>query len=82
MEMNNKKRRQSMILYVIIALAVMFALNQSFNAYQRKRIQEVSYSEFLSMVDHDKVRDVELDTGTGTIRFTDGDEKDEKTNIY
>ena len=79
MEMNNKKRRQSMFLYVIIALAVMLALNQSFNAYQRTRVQEVSYSKFLSMVDQDKVSEVELDTGTGTIRFTASDTDDDVT---
>ena len=75
MEMNNKKRRQSMILYVIIALAVMFALNQSFNAYQRKRIQEVSYSEFLSKVEAKQVENVELDTSSSRILYTtkDGD---------
>ncbi|MEE0026175.1 MAG: ATP-dependent metallopeptidase FtsH/Yme1/Tma family protein, partial [Atopobiaceae bacterium] len=82
MEMNNKKRRQSMILYVIIALAVMVAVQQSFATFQRKSIKDVSYSEFLTMVEHDKVKEVELNTGTGIIRFTDGETKDPNTNVY
>jgi cell division protease FtsH len=56
MEMNNKKRRQSMILYVLIAVAVMFAINQSFVTFQQQKIKQVTYSEFLTMVDTNKVR--------------------------
>ncbi len=82
MEMNNKKRRQSMFLYVIIALAVMFAVNQSFNTFQSAQIKNVSYSEFLSMVDANKVKEVKLNTGTGKIRFTDGKQGEEGTQVY
>ncbi len=82
MEMNNKKRRQSMFLYIIIALAVMFAINQSFNVFQRNQIKEVSYSEFLSMVEHDKVVEAQLNTGNGIIRFTDGKSGEEGTQVY
>ena len=38
MEMNNQKRRRSMFLYAIIAIAVMLAVNQSMTMYQRKQI--------------------------------------------
>ena len=82
MDMNNKKRRQSMILYVIIALAVMFAVNQTITSVSHQQIQEVSYSDFLSMVDKDKVKEVNLNTGTATIRFTDGKSGDPDTQIY
>ncbi|MDO4798637.1 MAG: ATP-dependent zinc metalloprotease FtsH [Coriobacteriales bacterium] len=82
MEMNNKKRRQSMILYVIIALAVLFAVNQSFVSFNNAQIKNVSYSEFLSMVDANKVKEVKLNTGTGTIRFTDGKQGEEGTQVY
>ncbi|MDO4536959.1 MAG: ATP-dependent zinc metalloprotease FtsH [Coriobacteriales bacterium] len=71
MEMNNKKRRQSMILYVIIALALMLAINQSLNIFKSQQIKNVTYSEFLSMVEQDKVGEAKLNTGTGTISFTD-----------
>lgn len=82
MEMNNKKRRQSMLLYVIIALAVVLAVQQSFAVYQKNLVKEVSYSEFLTMVEKNKVKEVELNTGTGTIRFTDGDSGNKDTQIY
>ena len=72
MEMNNKKRRQSMFLYVIIAMAILLAIQQSFMTFQRNSIQNVSYSEFLNMVEQGKVKEVQLNTGTGKIRFTDG----------
>ena len=82
MEMNNKKRRQSMFLYVIIAMAILLAIQQSFMTFQRNSIQSVSYSEFLNMVEQDKVKEVQLNTGTGKIRFTDGDQSNQDTKTY
>ncbi|MDD5799829.1 MAG: ATP-dependent zinc metalloprotease FtsH [Coriobacteriales bacterium] len=71
MDMNDKKRRQSMIIYIIIAIAILFALNQGANVYQQQQIQTVSYSDFLTMVDNDKVDTVELNTSSNTIKFTE-----------
>ena len=71
MEMDNKKRRRSMFLYIIIALAVMIAINQSFDLFQRQSIKNVTYSEFLTMVQQDKVQEVDLNTANGRISFTD-----------
>ena len=85
MEMNDKKRRQSMILYVIIAIAILFAINQGSSVVQHQQVQQVSYSDFLTMVDGDKVDEVELDTGDSTIRFTtkqDGEGKVYETNVF
>ena len=82
MEMNNKKRRQSMFLYVIIALVIIIALQQSFTMFQHTSVQQVSYSEFLGMIKDNNVKDVDLNTGTGKIKFTDGDAKDSNTKTY
>ncbi|MEE8704625.1 MAG: ATP-dependent zinc metalloprotease FtsH [Olsenella sp.] len=85
MEMNDKKRRQSMILYVIIAIAILFAINQGTSVAQRQQVQQVSYSDFITMVDGDKVDEVELDTGDSTIRFTtkqDGEGTIYETNVF
>ncbi|MGI6755595.1 MAG: ATP-dependent zinc metalloprotease FtsH [Atopobiaceae bacterium] len=85
MEMNDKKRRQSMILYVIIALAIMFAINQGANVVQRQQIKEVSYSDFISQVDSDAVSEVELDQSSSTIRYTtksDGQDVVYETTLF
>ena len=82
MEMNNQKRRRSMFLYIIIAVAIMLALNQSWTMFQRQSIKEVTYSEFLTMVQQNKVHDVDLNTGTGKIAFTDGEQGKEGTTTY
>jgi len=70
MEMNDKKKRQSMILYVIIAIAVAIAVNQIlYPNLQQNQVKDVSYSEFLSMVDNDEVKSVELDSSNSKISF-------------
>lgn len=70
MEMNDKKKRQSMILYVIIAIAVAIAVNQIlYPNLQQNQVKDVSYSEFLSMVDNDEVKSVELDSSNSKSRF-------------
>ncbi|WP_343005870.1 MULTISPECIES: ATP-dependent zinc metalloprotease FtsH [unclassified Collinsella] len=74
--MNDKKKRQSMILYVIIAIAAIVALQSVvYPSLERAQVREVSYSEFIDMVDDDEVADVQLDTGSGKITFTSKDEE-------
>ncbi|WP_293814083.1 ATP-dependent zinc metalloprotease FtsH [uncultured Parolsenella sp.] len=74
--MNDKKKRQSMILYVIIAIAAIVALQSVvYPSLERAQVREVSYSEFIDMVDDDEVADVHLDTGSGKITFTSKDEE-------
>ena len=69
--MDNKKKRQSMILYVIIAIAAIVALNSVvYPSIERATVKDVSYSEFIDMVDDDQVDEVSLDTGSGKITFT------------
>ena len=73
--MDNKKKRQSMILYVIIAIAAIVALNSVvYPSIERATVKDVSYSEFIDMVDDDKVGEVSLDTGSGKITFTSKDD--------
>ena len=73
--MDNQKKRQSMILYVIIAIAAIVALNSVvYPSIERATVKDVSYSEFIDMVDDDKVGEVSLDTGSGKITFTSKDD--------
>lgn len=73
--MNDKKKRQSMILYVIIAIAAIVALQSVvYPSLERAQVREVSYSEFIDMVDDNKVDEVSLDTKSGKITFTSKDE--------
>ena len=78
--MDNKKKRQSMIMYVIIAIAAIVALNSVvYPNIQRATVKDVDYSEFITMVDEDKVSDVTLPSGTGKISFK---AKDDATTTY
>ncbi len=73
MEMNDHKRRQSLIVYAIIGIALGIALRTMlYPSIMSSRVEEVSYSTFLSMVDDGKVEQVELTTGDNEIRFTTG----------
>ena len=82
MDMNNNRRRRSMILYFIIAIMLLFAIHQTFNTFMQPQTNTVSYSEFLNMVEQNKVKNVDLNTGTGVIRFTDGDPNNKDTKFY
>ena len=74
--MNDKKKRQSMILYVIIAIAAIVALQSVvYPSLERAQVREVSYSEFIDMVDDNEVDEVSLDTNSGKITFTSKDEE-------
>ncbi len=81
MSMNEHKRRQSLIVYAIIGIALGVALRTMlYPSILNAQVQEVSYSKFLSMVDEGKVEKVELTTGDNEIRFTVGEGTD--TKIY
>ena len=66
MEMNDKKKRQSMFLYILIGLVV-FSLLRSFvyPNIMNGAVKEASYSEFLAMVDQGEVEEVEITFTTG-----------------
>jgi len=81
MEMNDKKKRQSMFLYILIGLVV-FSLLRSFvyPNIMNGAVKEASYSEFLAMVDQGEVEEVDLDRDNGEITFTTGE--GESRQIY
>ena len=63
-----------MILYAIIACAILIAINSLFSPSRAANApKEASYSEFIQMVNDNKVDDVILDTTSGEIQFTTGD---------
>lgn len=81
MKMNESKRRQSLIVYAIIGIALAVALRTMlYPTIRNAQVKEVSYSQFLSMVDDKKVEKVELTTGENEIRFTVGEGTD--TQVY
>ncbi len=77
MDMNEHKRRQSLIVYAIIGIALGIALRTMlYPSIVNQQVKEVSYSKFLSMVDDGQVEEVELTTGDNTIKFTTGEGSD------
>ncbi len=84
--MDNKKQRQSMILYLIVAIALIFGLNSYFNPNLYQQVTDVSYSTFLEMVDDNQVSSVDLDTSTNEITFkakdSSGTEKTYSTTAF
>ncbi len=79
MEMDDRKKRQSMILYMVIAIALAIAVRTTlYPSIVSSQVTSVSYSQFLGMVDSDEVRQLQLDTSNGKIRFTTGEGDSEK----
>ena len=69
--MDDKKKRQSMIVYLIIAIALAIGLRAYlYPSITQSQVQEVSYSQFIDMVDDGDVKTVKLNTGDSKIRFT------------
>lgn len=69
MEDNDKRPRQSVILYLIIAIALLFALNSYIHPTGYQETQSVSYSQFLNMVDDNQVSKAQIDTSNNEITF-------------
>ena len=79
MDMNENKRRRSMLLYILIALIAYLAISQTLGTnLTARQVQDVSYTEFLTMVDEDQVKKVDLNTGDNTLTFTTGEGESEK----
>ncbi|MBP3885237.1 MAG: ATP-dependent metallopeptidase FtsH/Yme1/Tma family protein, partial [Olsenella sp.] len=80
MQMDDKKKRQSMVLYVIFAIVAALAIRSVlYPNIMGTEVQEVSYSDFLGKVEGGEVKQVQLNTGDGSIRFTTGEGDDKKT---
>ena len=79
MDMNENKRRRSMLLYILIALIAYLAISQTLGTnLTARQVQDVSYTEFLTMVDEGEVKKVDLNTGDNTLTFTTGEGDSEK----
>ena len=79
MNMNENKRRRSMLLYILIAIVAYLAISQAIYPNLRAtQITSVTYSEFLNMVDNNEVEKVDLNTGDNTLQFTTGEGESEK----
>ena len=74
MDMNENKRRRSMLLYILIAVVVYLAVSQTmYPALTGSQVKEVTYSEFLTMVDKKEVTQVQKTQGDATLYFTTGE---------
>ncbi|MEY8436603.1 ATP-dependent zinc metalloprotease FtsH [Atopobiaceae bacterium 24-176] len=72
--MDNKKKRQSMMLYAIIAVVVVVVLRSVvYPNVVGQTVKEVDYSTFISMVDDNKVKKVQLNTNNDSILFVSGE---------
>ena len=79
MNMDENKRRRSMLLYILIAIVVYLAVSQTmYPALSNANTKEVSYSEFLSMVDKKEVTQVQKTQGDATLYFTTGSGDDQQ----
>ena len=74
MNMDENKRRRSMLLYILIAIVVYLAVSQTmYPALLNSQTKEVSYSDFLTMVDKKEVTQVQKTQGDATLYFTTGE---------
>ncbi|WP_455136404.1 ATP-dependent zinc metalloprotease FtsH [Thermophilibacter sp.] len=79
MDMDENKRRRSMLLYVLIAIIAYLAISQALGSnLTATQVQEVTYTQFLDMVDEGQVSEVDLNTGDNTLQFTTGEGDSQK----
>ncbi len=73
MDMDDNKRRRSMLIYVLIAIVVYLAVSQTlYPNLVSSQVTETSYSQFLDDVDNNKVVSAEIDTSNNEIKYTEG----------
>ena len=73
MDMDDNKRRRSMLIYVLIAIVVYLAVSQTlYPNLVSSQVTETSYSQFLEDVDNNKVVSAEIDTSNNEIKYTEG----------
>ena len=79
MEMNNDKKRRSMIMYLIIAIIALVTLSSYLiPGIMETQIHDVSYTQFLKDIDDKSIEKVTYDTSTGEITYTTGSGTDTK----
>ena len=81
MDMNESKKRRAMITYVLIGLVVLALLNAVVApAINSNPVQQVPYTQLLSMADDGQVKEVEYNLSTGEITYSS--EADDGTKSY
>ncbi|OUO35535.1 ATP-dependent zinc metalloprotease FtsH [Olsenella sp. An290] len=74
MDMNENKRRRSMLLYILIAIVGYLAISQMLGSnLTARRVETVEYSEFVSMVEKGEVTSAKTTVGSSEITFTTGE---------
>ena len=78
MEMDDHKRRRSMILYVLIALVIYLVLNTLLfpNIGRTQQVTEVSYSQLLDDIEKEEVEKIDFSNNTLEVRYTKNGEED------
>ncbi len=83
---DNKPKKPLLYYYAMIILVVMLLNALLFPSLMQKRVSEVGYSEFITMVNDNKVNEVVMDYENNQIVFSakDADEKDVyfKTGVF
>ena len=79
MDMNDNKRRRSMLLYILIAIVAYLAISQTIYPNLRAtQVQTVDYSQFVDMVEKGEVTSAKTTVGSSQITFTTGEGDDQK----
>ena len=77
--MDESKKRRTMILYVIVGLLVIVLLNTILAPQlTQNQVEQVPYTQLLSMADEGNVKDVNYNLSTGDIMFTSEGDNGEK----
>ena len=81
MEMNENKKRRTMILYVIVGILVLVLLNTLVAPnFTRQRVEKVSYTDMVRMVDAGEIKEFNYNVSTGEMTFSA--EKDGETQYF
>ena len=81
MDMDDNKRRRSMLVYVLIAIVLYLVVsNLLYPSLLKSQTTTVTYSEFKSMVADNEVTNVSLNTSDSSISFTTG--SNDSTKYY
>ncbi len=87
MKTDPRNTRKPLAFYYLIAMIVIMLLNALvFPALMSPRVKEVTYSEFLTMIDEKRIEEVAMDAETNQIIFSAKDEEDKsiicKTGLW
>ncbi len=79
---NNGKdpKRQSIILFLVAALITLLMMSSFMKMLSGETEKEISYNEFISMLENDKIQSVEI--GTDRINISPKEEEKPQTMIY